>query len=55
MPEEHIDDRVEFLQADAWELDVRGLFAKSNVHVQSFVLLYSVLFCSALFRLSLQQ
>ena len=31
LPKEHCDDRVEILQADARELDVRQLFTKSEV------------------------
>ena len=31
LPKEHCDDRVEILQADARQLDVRELFAKSEV------------------------
>ena len=30
-PKEHCDDRVEILQADARELEVMGLFTKSEV------------------------
>lgn len=33
LPKEHCDDRVEILQADARELDVRELFTKSEVCV----------------------
>ncbi len=34
LPKEHCDDRVEILQADARQLDVRELFSKSEVSLK---------------------
>ena len=35
LPKEHCDERVEIMQADARELDIQELFAKSKVGLQA--------------------
>ena len=46
LPKELCDDRVEILQADARELDVRELFSKSEVGLNHHaVIIYSSMKC----------
>ena len=46
LPKEHCDDRVDILQADARQLDVRELFTKSEVSLNHrAVIIYSSAKC----------